>query len=86
MLVLSRRQGERLVVGRDVEIEVLQVRGRRVRLGIFAPEHVRVLRRELTSDCADEEPSQSAAENRKDTNAEVTPLRTNPRAARQRPR
>lgn len=47
MLVLSRRRGHQLLVGHDVEIEVLEVRGKQVRLGIRAPSDVRVFRSEL---------------------------------------
>jgi carbon storage regulator len=46
MLVLTRKAGERVVVG-SVVIEVLEVQGRRVRLGINAPQGVKVVRQEL---------------------------------------
>jgi carbon storage regulator len=47
MLVLSRKQGERLHIGDDITISVLEVQGRRIRIGIEAPSHVRVVRGEL---------------------------------------
>ncbi|MCG8450372.1 MAG: carbon storage regulator CsrA [Pirellulales bacterium] len=47
MLVLSRRTQEAVVVGDDIEITVVQVRGNVVRLGISAPDDVTVLRSEL---------------------------------------
>ncbi len=47
MLVLSRRVGERVVVGDDVTITVLEVRGDVVRIGIDAPRSVAVHRAEL---------------------------------------
>lgn len=37
MLVLSRTVGEMVVVGENIVVKVLQVRGRRIRLGIEAP-------------------------------------------------
>lgn len=37
MLVLTRRVGETLVIGEDIRITVLEIRGRQVRLGIEAP-------------------------------------------------
>ena len=46
MLIMWRRCGESLVVSDNVEIEVLEVRQRRVRLGIVAPESVPVVRTE----------------------------------------
>jgi carbon storage regulator len=47
MLVLSRKPGEKLVIGDGVTITVLGVKGRQVRVGIEAPETVCVLRGEL---------------------------------------
>jgi carbon storage regulator len=47
MLVLSRRIGETVMIGDDVEITVVEVRGDNVRLGIKAPPHVQVYRREV---------------------------------------
>ncbi len=47
MLVLSRRAGESVVIGDDVTISVLEVRGDVVRIGIDAPRSVAVHRAEL---------------------------------------
>ena len=47
MLVLSRKLGEKLLVGDNVAITIESVRGDRVTLGIQAPAHIRVLRSEL---------------------------------------
>ena len=47
MLVLSRRIGERIVIDKDVVVEVLDIRGNRISLGIQAPPGSRVLRAEL---------------------------------------
>lgn len=47
MLILTRRLGERLLIGENVTITVLGVRGGQVRLGIEAPASVTVLREEL---------------------------------------
>jgi carbon storage regulator len=47
MLVLSRKQGEAIVVGMAIRVTVLEMRGGRVRLGIEAPAHVSVRRYEL---------------------------------------
>lgn len=46
MLVLSRREGEKLLVG-DAVITLIAVQGSRVRIGIEAPPEVHVLREEL---------------------------------------
>lgn len=48
MLVLSRKVGEQICVPRfDIVLTVLAVNGRRVRLGISAPEKISVVRKEL---------------------------------------
>lgn len=47
MLVLSRKANQSIKIGDNIEVTVLGVSGGRVRLGISAPEHVRILRSEL---------------------------------------
>ncbi len=48
MLVLSRKISESIQIGNDVVITVNQIAGGKVKLGIQAPAHVRILRGELT--------------------------------------
>ena len=47
MLVLSRKQGESIVIDGGIRLTVIEVRGSVVRLGIEAPKHIQVLRSEL---------------------------------------
>jgi carbon storage regulator len=47
MLVLTRRVGERLRIGPDIDLVVLEVRGREGRLGVTAPASVAIHREEL---------------------------------------
>jgi carbon storage regulator len=47
MLILTRRVGETLVIGDEVTVTVLGVRGNQVRLGVNAPRHVTVHREEI---------------------------------------
>jgi carbon storage regulator len=47
MLVLTRKEGEQIVVGDNIRITVLSIRGNRVRLGLLAPPDVSILRQEL---------------------------------------
>lgn len=47
MLVISRKPGERIRVGDDVTLTVLDVTGSTVRIGIEAPSDVRILRHEV---------------------------------------
>lgn len=46
MLVLSRKPGQRVCIGDDIEVTVLDIRGSRVRLGVNAPRHVPIDREE----------------------------------------
>jgi len=47
MLVLSRKKNESILINDDIRIEILQIKGKQIRLGITAPDHMRVLRGEL---------------------------------------
>ncbi|HEX7378482.1 MAG TPA: carbon storage regulator [Pirellulales bacterium] len=60
MLVLSRKSKQRIQVGENIVITILQVRGQTVRVGIEAPGDVRVMRSEIadnTVETADETPA-----------------------------
>ena len=46
MLVLRRRVGETILVGGEVEIEIIEISRTRVKLGVRAPSHVPVTRKE----------------------------------------
>ncbi|NLW34244.1 MAG: carbon storage regulator CsrA [Syntrophorhabdus aromaticivorans] len=52
MLVLSRKPGEAIRIGDDIEISVIEVRGDTVRIGINAPRNVPVFRMELLAEVA----------------------------------
>lgn len=47
MLTISRRQGERILIGDDIVVEIVEVSGGSVRLGITAPREQRIYREEL---------------------------------------
>jgi carbon storage regulator len=47
MLVLTRKAGERIVIANDIIVDVLEIQGNRVRIGIQAPKGVTILRQEL---------------------------------------
>ena len=47
MLVLSRKTSESIVIGENIVVIVVEIRGDKVRLGIEAPKHVSVHRREV---------------------------------------
>ena len=47
MLILTRRVGESLMIGDEVTVTVLGVKGNQVRIGVNAPKHVSVHREEI---------------------------------------
>jgi len=47
MLVLSRKRDESIMIGDDIEITVVEVRGETVRLGLTAPKSIAVYRKEV---------------------------------------
>jgi len=47
MLVLSRNRDQSIMIGEDIKIKVVDIRGEKVRLGIIAPNHVEVHREEV---------------------------------------
>jgi carbon storage regulator len=55
MLILTRRVGETIVIGNDVDVTVLGVKGNQVRLGVKAPREVSVHREEIHKRIKDEE-------------------------------
>lgn len=59
MLVLTRKVHQSIVIGDDVEVVVLEVRGEQVRLGIRAPKNVSVHRKEIYEQIQDENKSAS---------------------------
>lgn len=55
MLILTRKVGESLVIGDDVSIIVLGVKGNQVRIGVDAPKSVSVHREEIYNKIQDEQ-------------------------------
>jgi carbon storage regulator len=66
MLVLSRQKDESIIIGDDVEITIVDVRGDKVRLGITAPKNIPVHRREVY-DAIQREKSEKKAQEQKDS-------------------
>ena len=50
MLVLTRRANEAILLGDDIRITVLEVEGERVKIGIEAPQSLKILRSELLAE------------------------------------
>ena len=55
MLILTRRPGETIRIGDDVEVTVLEVKGNQVRIGITAPKDVAVHREEIYNKIREEQ-------------------------------
>ena len=49
MLVMRRRAGDAILIGDDIQIEVIEVSPNRVKLGIVAPAHMAVTRKEVVT-------------------------------------
>lgn len=63
MLIIRRGRGEALYIGENIEIEVLEISGSQVKLGIRAPKQIPVLRKEiLLTRRANREASESLSE------------------------
>ncbi len=54
MLVLTRKLGQSIMIGDEIEVVVLEVRGEQVRIGIRAPKTVSVHRKEIYSQIHEE--------------------------------
>jgi carbon storage regulator len=47
MLILSRKVDEKIVIGPDISVTIIDIRGDQVRLGVTAPRNVKVFRKEI---------------------------------------
>ena len=47
MLVLTRKIGESITIGNDINLSILTINGKSVQVGITAPKHIRILRQEI---------------------------------------
>ena len=54
MLILSRKINERIMIGDDISISVIEVRGDQVRIGVDAPKNVKVFRQEVYDEIRNE--------------------------------
>jgi carbon storage regulator len=73
MLIITRRPGEKIMLGDDVVIEVIEASGSSVRIGIDAPRSVRVFREEIWRAVRDE--NAAAAQSNADLPDEI-PLKS----------
>ncbi len=62
MLIITRRPGEKIMLGDDVVIEVIEASGSSVRIGIDAPKSIPVYREEIWQAVKDENAAAAAAD------------------------
>ena len=60
MLVLTRKKGESIQIGNDIEITITQIKGDQVKIGIKAPKNVEIHRKEVWLQIQDENKAASA--------------------------
>ena len=75
MLVLSRRIGETLKIGYDIEVQILDVNRGQVRIGIAAPKHINIVRTELLDRPRDREIPPTAPSTSGTSDDPKTPVR-----------
>jgi carbon storage regulator CsrA len=61
MLVLSRKVNEEIIIDGRIRVQVLQVKGKTIRIGISAPDDVKILRGELQPFAIEESPASGIA-------------------------
>jgi len=47
MLILSRKTNEKIMIGDDISVSIIEIRGDQVRIGVEAPKSVKVFRQEV---------------------------------------
>jgi carbon storage regulator len=84
MLVLTRKPGQSIIIGDDIEIQVLSVAGEKVRIGISAPRDVSIFRHEVFERIEEEATSGRQAEGPRSSSSEDEVLNGRVEAALQR--
>ena len=80
MLILTRKVGESIIVGKDIRVSILEIKGRQVRVGVQAPHSVSIHREEVYRSMRDRDGPSPTAETPKDR-----PLDSNNGAAPPKP-
>ena len=57
MLVLSRKKGQSIMIGSDIEISIVDIQGDQIRLGIEAPRNITIHRKEVFEEIIKEQTS-----------------------------
>ena len=57
MLILTRKKGQRIWIGDDVVVTVIEIRGKQIKIGIAAPADVKIMREEKLNDAESVQPT-----------------------------
>lgn len=74
MLVLTRKSNQSIMIGDDIEVSVLAIMGEKVRIGIQAPRHVPVFRKEVYLEIQQERSEQESKDARHEVDAALRSL------------
>ncbi|HBG65262.1 MAG TPA: carbon storage regulator [Treponema sp.] len=66
MLILSRKVDEKIRIGNDITLTIIEVRGEYVKIGVEAPKHVKVFRQEVLDAIQSENKAAAAAQTSED--------------------
>ena len=69
MLVLTRKPGESVYIGNDVKITLMEIKGNQIRIGVDAPQSVKIYREEIYLQILEE--NKQAAASSKETPADL---------------
>jgi len=50
MLVFTRKAGQSFLIGEGIEIRIIEIQGDKIRIGVEAPQHISILRKELVEE------------------------------------
>ena len=67
MLALSRRTNESIMIGNDIEISILEIKGDQVKIGVKAPKSIPVFRKEIFLQIEEENKKAAAQEQTRET-------------------
>lgn len=71
MLALSRKLGESIVIGKDIKVSILEIKGDQIKIGIDAPKNVTIYREEIFKQIEEENKEALKQSNAKESLAKL---------------